>query len=454
VGLCLPVWRSKQGHARVSRLLAGSLLFLTACASLPSSTRSAQDAFSATPIPDALYVDPNLRLGEISPYVFGTNYGPWSAVPLDLLPLAEQAGIRFLRFPGGNWGDENDMTEFQIDQFISLARQMGAEPSINVRVVDGSPEAAAEIVRYVNIEKGYSVRYWGIGNEPQFYKGYDTDRFNAEWRAIATAMQAVDANILFIGPEVTQYRGDPPLDPRDANNKLWVDEFLRSNGDLVDVVSVHRYPFPASLNSGPATIKELRANSAEWEQIVPALREIIRQTTGKELPIAVTEVNSHWNAVTGGEATPDSHFNAIWLADILGRMIRQRVDIVAQFALQSSSDNGGWGIFSRVEARPSYYVYRMYQQFGAQLVYSASGIPDVSIYSSVREDGKLSVLVINLTSKEAQVPFIWEGRASAESEYWLFDSTHQAEQQEHVTLTNGDRSTLPPESISLFIFTD
>jgi hypothetical protein len=435
-------------------MLAGSLLLLTACASLLPQTESAAEAFSATPVPGMLFVDPTRRLGQISPYIFGTNYGPWSFVPLDLMPLAEQAGIRFIRFPGGDWGDENDMTEFQIDSFIGVARQMGAEPMISVRVEEGSPEMAAEIVRYVNIEKDFQVRYWGIGNEPQFYDGYDTERFNQQWRAIALAMEEVDANILFVGPEVNQYLGDASIDPRDSDGNLWVDEFLKANGDLVDIVSVHRYPFPQSLNSGPAQIDELRENLGEWDHILTNLRTLIRETTGQDLPVAVTEFNSHWDSASGGEATPDSHFNAIWLGDVLGRLIHQRVEIAAQFALQSASDNGGWGIFSRVEPRPSFYVYQMYKFFGNNLIYSASGVSDVSIYSSIRDDGDLAVLIINLSSELSEAPLSWTGRDEAAAEHWLFDVTHPATQIEPVNLSNGDSVTLPAESISLFIFSE
>ena len=34
----------------------------------------------------------------------------------------------------------------------------------------------------------------------------------------------------------------PP--PRTSQGKDWMTEFLRANGDLVDIVSIHRYPFP------------------------------------------------------------------------------------------------------------------------------------------------------------------------------------------------------------------
>lgn len=62
---------------------------------------------------------------------------------------------------------------------------MGATAMFNVRLLNGTPEQAAEMVRYVNIEKKYNVQYWGIGNEPTLYESelkirgesYDVDRF-------------------------------------------------------------------------------------------------------------------------------------------------------------------------------------------------------------------------------------------------------------------------------------
>jgi len=69
------------------------------------------------------------------------------------LPLAQEAGISMIRFPGGNWGDENNLQSYHIDQFVSLAEQIGAEVSVNVRLLNGSAELAAELVRYANLEK-------------------------------------------------------------------------------------------------------------------------------------------------------------------------------------------------------------------------------------------------------------------------------------------------------------
>lgn len=367
------------------------------------------------------------------------------------MPLAVEGGISYLRFPGGDWGDENDITELQLDNFIALAKQLGAEPAIHVRLHGGSPEAAAELVRYANVEKQYAVRYWSVGNEPELYGDYDTVRYNEEWRVIAEAMLEVDPELILIGPDVSQVLGDPQADPRDVNGKYWVDEFLRANGDLVDIVSIHRYPFPVSMSSGPAQPEALRDNLPQWDSILANLKATVCRETGRSLPIAVTEFNSHWNAVTGGTGTPDSHFGAIWLADVLGRMIRSDVEIVAQFALQSASDNGGWGLFSRTEARPSYYVYRMFQHLGDQLVYAASGAENVSVYAAKDAEGDLTILVINLNESQQTLPIQVEGGYEGDAETWVFDANHSAEQVAPAVIGDGSDVTLSPESISVFV---
>jgi len=115
-----------------------------------------------------LYVDAAQTVAQVSPYAYGANLGAF-ALPVDLLEEASQSGITFLRFPNGEYGDENNLRPNQIDLFISMAKIVGAEPSIIARLKDGTPEAAAELVRYTNIEKEYGVQYWYIGNEPTLY---------------------------------------------------------------------------------------------------------------------------------------------------------------------------------------------------------------------------------------------------------------------------------------------
>jgi hypothetical protein len=414
-----------------------------------------------------LYVDPAQDRGPISPLIYGSNHGPWIGLPVDMLPAAYDSGITILRFPGGAWGDRNDLKSYHIDQFMTLIQKMGATAMINVRLREGTPEQAAELVRYVNIEKGYNIRYWGIGNEPTLFAAelnevYDTERLNKEWRAIAEAMLAVDPSIQLVGPEVHQFSyglstevdttNFYPNAQQDSAGRIWVDEFLKANGDLVDVVSFHRYPFPISRDSGPPTRDQLRHNAREWDNIVAAMRAAIHELTGRDLPIAITEYSSVYNPAVGGETTPDSHFHAIWLGDVLGRLINGKVFMANQWMFTSSGGYGGWGLIGRGELRPGYYTYQMYRRFGDTLLYAASTVPDVSVYAAKRPDGALTILAINLKSESTQQTLTIAGLTTSQpADVWLLDAEHNAEQIDSLPLSGETTLTLPPESMILFV---
>ena len=258
--------------------------------------------------PGSLYVNPEVDLGPISPYILGSNHGPWTSISLEMLPYALDAGITAFRFPGGSWGDRNKVQTYQIDQFIDFCKQMNAIPTISVNLRDGTPEEAAEMVRYANLEKGYGVKHWSIGNEPTLYEielkeTYDTEIYNKDWREFAAAMKAVDPDILLMGPELHQWGPDLESTLKDSSGRDWMTEFLKANGDLVDIVTVHRYPFYA-ISDEKTTIAELRGNTHEWTEMVIYLNSLIQENTGRDLPIAVTEVNTDPTTTINGEATP------------------------------------------------------------------------------------------------------------------------------------------------------
>jgi hypothetical protein len=415
--------------------------------------RSSEPAPLPTAEPGTLYIDPAVDLGPISPYLYGSNHGPWTAVPMDMIPVALDSGITALRWPGGNWGDRNKIQTYQLDQFIDFCNQMKAVPTISVNLRDGTPEDAAELVRYANLEKGYGIEYWSIGNEPTLFEEelgttYDTEIFNPQWRKFAEAMKAVDPDILLMGPELHQWGTSLETTLKDSSGRDWMTEFLKANGDLVDIVTVHRYPLwkPPSES---VTVSELRENTKEWDDMVIYLRGLIEEYTGKDLPIAFTEVNSDPSTKFRGEATPDSFYNAIWYADILGRMMGEHVFMVNHFVL--SYRNSGLGLIAGSEIRPTYYTFQMYKHLGDQQVYSSSGVEDVTVYAAKREDGTLTLMLINLSDVEQSVTLDVNGIKLDKAESWLFDSSHNADNLGIQNLPAGGALILPLQSMTLYV---
>jgi hypothetical protein len=398
---------------------------------------------------EGLYVDAGQVIGEISPYVYGANFGGYSSLSPDVFEIAANSGITFFRSPGGRVGDLSDITPFQLDLWKLYADIVGADMSIQIRLEDGTPEAAAEVVRYANIEKGYNIRYWYIGNEINLFADYTTEEYNRDWRAIAEAMLAVDPSIMLVGPDISQWNEPTNVIQIDPNGRDWLREFLRVNGDLIDVVAIHRYPFPQGMNR-QTTIEDLRNDARDWSLILPALREIAIEITGREdIRVAVTEASSHWSATSGGEASGDSHFAAIWWADVLGRLIQGQPEIVAYFEFYRNT--GGWSLFGRNNINPNYYTYQIYQRFGQTLLSSQSVDDLVTIYAAQREDGALTLIVVNLADDEQTRSLTIDNFGTiGTAEVWQFDPKHNAEQLEAVDLSTGE-ITLPGQSVTLYV---
>lgn len=421
-----------------------AIVLIFAVAVLRATPALAQDG--------ALRVDAGERLGTINPNVYGVNYGPWGLVSIDMNPAAAASGTTLMRFPAGRHGDTHGFTNQQLDLFMLQMRAWNGVPSISVRLEGGTPEQAAAAVRYANIEKGYAIKYWSIGNEPDLFVDYPVERFNEEWRAIAEAMLAVDPDIMLMGPEVSQFPATVEGDPYTNARREWVRAFLEANGDLVDIVAVHRYPFPESMNAAPTTAEQLRHNAPEWDVLIRNLRALIRETLGRDLPMAFTEVNSHWNHVSGAEGSPDSFYHAIWWADVLGRFVRQRVDIVNYFALSSFGALGTFGLLDRYEVRPTYYVYQLYRQLGDELIASESTVDDVTVTAALRPDGVLTMIVVNRAPEPVSLSLALAGfEPAGDAEVWRLDAGHNAEAVAPVNIEDGAVLELPAQSATLYI---
>lgn len=456
-----------QVHWRKLPAFLVTIFFLISC-----SSQSAETPFAVTektaptstpglatftpapsPFPGGLYVDAGQSLGQVSPVFYGTNWGPVFGVPVAIQPAIPSLGLKIVRFPAGNWGDENTVSKSQIDMLMNFCKQWGAEPFFHVRLANSTPEDAAKMVRYVNLQKSYKVRFWGIGNEPDLFsrrpalglKEYTPEQYSQEWRKFALAMKAVDPDIQFIGPEISQFIAAPTASYGQVYTD-WLVTFLKTNGDLVDVVAVHRYPFPKSTTSGAPSKDDLRSNTTEWDTLIQKLHTLVREHAGKDLPVAVTEVNSSWTENAGSEASVDSHFNGIWFADILGRMIRQDTYMVQQFAI-----SGRFGMVDRSSLRSTGQVFQLYTYFGNQRVYASSDQEYVSVYAARRTDGALTILVINLNSAPRTVTLNLANAQAGLAETWLFDQENPLAKVNPVMLQATNSLNLSPESVTLFI---
>jgi len=204
-----------------------------------------------------------------------------------------------------------------------------------------------------------------------------------------------------------------------------------------------------SPSNGPVTVQDLRENTRKWAGEVEYLRGLIREILGRDLPIAITELNSDPSSAILQEVSPDSFYNAIWYADILGQLMNADVFMINQWVLSQRST--GLGLFNGSTIRPTFHVFPLYKNFGSEQVYAASGVADVDIFAAKREDGTLTLMVINLSEAEQRIPLQVKGTKPTEAEVWLLDAAHNAENLGLQAFPADGVVTLPMQSATLYV---
>jgi alpha-L-arabinofuranosidase len=151
-------------------------------------------------------------------------------------------------------------TPLDFDAFMALCRKTGAEPVVVIPhdamyrpAADGSSapdmatllQNAVSLVRYANIERGYGVKYFEIGNESYFYVydgGSRAKDYARDIKLFAAAMKGVDPGIKIgaNGPVGAADVGN--LDNMMGDATIWWQAVFAEAGDSIDFVSVHEYP--------------------------------------------------------------------------------------------------------------------------------------------------------------------------------------------------------------------
>jgi hypothetical protein len=218
------------------------------------------------------------------------------------------------------------------DAAVAYARAIGAQPLIQVPLladVTGqppTPASTAAMVTYANLTKGYGVKYFSVGNEPDLYPdaggltdaaqpaipGFTPAAYCTLVRPIVTAMRAADPTIQIVGPDLSyKYQvGNGNFD--------WLTPILSSCGDLFDIVSIHRYPFEAK----QAKLTAAAADAAAFKSVVRSVRGILASTGNAAKPLALTEMNVVYDATSCVlDASPGTVGSALWMASSLGTAI-------------------------------------------------------------------------------------------------------------------------------------
>lgn len=281
------------------------------------------------------------------------------------------------------WGIPEYNT-FGTDEFIRFCELVHAEPQIALNLGTGTPEEAADWVKYVDEHWGnkHGGLLWELGNElwGNWNTGYPTrDQIGDRTRAFSEAVRRADPSSRLIATGA-----DPD------NYREWNAVQLRNPPGTFNYLSTHFVVTTDSVQlSNPSNEFIAQAAFAMPVGLGKRLKEMteqIQQSGHHDTKIAFTEWLFVGNRQFGSRAAPD--FNNMGGALIAGgfmNMLLDHADIVPISDMTGILEFAGiWKRREQVYATPAYWVLRTYAEAAPQRLLAVdSDAPTYSVEHGV-----------------------------------------------------------------------
>lgn len=301
-----------------------------------------------------IYLDSRRTISPLDPNVFGSFlehlgraiyegiYDPGSSLSdtngfrKDVMDEVRQLGVPIIRYPGGNFvsgynwldgvGPKKDRprtldkawntietNQFGTDEFMAWCKLVGAKPLMGLNLGTGTPERAAALVEYCNVDKGtkwsdlrrshgiekpYKVEHWCLGNEmdgPWQIGHMTATEYGMKAQDAARQMHYVDPSLKLIACG-SSHPGMPTY-------LEWDREVLEQCYEHVDGLSLHRYFGNTQDDTGGDSTKYLAMNLSMERQIAESLAvcDLVRghKRSPKKLWLSFDEWNVWYRARSG-----------------------------------------------------------------------------------------------------------------------------------------------------------
>ena len=292
-------------------------------------------------------------------------------------------------------------------------RSFGAETMVSVNMGTGTPEMAAEWVKWTKQRENYArkpfdVKYWEMGNEldGDWELGHflpDGSAMNAmeyvkRYKLFAEAMKKADPSIK-VGGSVAS-----------SMELTFVEELIKDTAAPVDFISFHAYPS----NNDDLDLTKMINEAVKVNEAVSRIKEWLEEYRPDEkenIEIAVTE----WNIKVKEDITTVDIRNALWSAVMIGEMAKAGVDIAIQWDLFSTTATGGHGLFNpnytEMKPRSQYWALYLWSRFmGNTIVETNLTTPDfVKTYATIENDSVAVMFVNSSETREANINFLNPG---------------------------------------------
>lgn len=298
----------------------------------------------------------------------------------------------------------------------------------------------AEIVKHLNIDKNYNIKWFSIENEPENVE-YSIENYIYLATNAVAAIQAVDSSVELTGP-VTGYAAWKQPDGTtlyfgQSLQKLY-DSGLRFSG-----IDWHMY------SHSPDAIRETV--------------ETIKDVYGKQTPLILSELNLDWRYTDGkgGEESTVSNTSwasVMWLSRLYDLLQREGVDKTFYFCL--SNDVFGLLDYHQNEVRPNYYtLWLMTHLLGRERIVATSSHPAIG---AIATKDKQALFLYNLADVDVDVNVSFSDTGSSLNQSFVYTETWYAQNKAIANdrvefpalqpVVDPQRITVPPLSVAVVTY--
>jgi len=466
------------GYAGPKRRLLLVLLGAVGLTAVTLTPLPAQGAVAAT-----VTVDAGQSLASIPSAAFGMNVAVYDGLMNDapVAGLLRNAGIGAVRYPGGSYADiyhwKTNTTDggyvapgTDFDTYMSTVRSAAAQPIIIADYGSGTPQEAADWVKYANVTKGYGAKYWEIGNEVygngEYGSSWEQDNHSSKSATTyatnlvqyVSAMKAVDPSIK-VGAVLTTPGSWPDGITGPGDSADWNHTVMSIAGSKIDFVIVHWYPggnSPADLLTKP---------QAQIAGMTGTLRSLINQYAGSNAPnvgIAVTETNS--------TIDKDTHPAALFAPDDYLTWLENGAFNIDWWNLHNGSsgsptnvngaqDYNDEGVLSNASgSEPAaetpfapYYGIQMMTKLGAvgdSLIKAGSSQSLLTVHAVKRQNGDVDLLFINKDPSNAYTANLsYSGFTPSSATPTIYTYAQNASSITSTTTGSAGSQTIPAYSL-------
>jgi alpha-N-arabinofuranosidase len=407
-------------------------------------------------------------------------------------------GVKYLRYPGGNKSDfyffsvppyeksvptlartgkgavggrhkmldnysgfKYDVLDF--DEFMTMCKEIGGVPTICVAadeyLVD-YPEGctkssreelikhAVEWVRYANIKKNYSIKYWMIGNETWHEQNVNStaEIYARDVVDFSIAMKEVDPSIYIIP---------------NGNAVEFCDTVLDIAGEYIDYFCISNYPvwnYRAGYDTYRDTLQDLMH---PVDRALTAINKYAEANDTEKIGLIVCEYGPYdW---AGKWEFINDMGHALCNFEITGKQLLVPEIIFSQFwnTRWINNDTNPHSVFDALNKNGNFnaigYTMMIWGNFlGDQMLKTTSTIHIRSFASYIPETGKLYVYLLNKTDSTQAVNLqIENSKIRSLNQHWVLagdspdDTDPVYRQQEIISGRNPQDIILPGTSISV-----